>query len=87
MYQGQAVDEEMNLNVVVPNQGPSTPERVATRASNVSPEVVLPEKRAVKPSPFLCSPYMNQKTKIVPNITMVEFIVGNSLFSMQGDKM
>nr|GEV65234.1 hypothetical protein [Tanacetum cinerariifolium] len=46
-----------------------------------------PKKRAVKPSSYLLSPYMNKKTNVVSKITRLEFILGNSLFAMQGDKM
>ncbi|GJT65959.1 hypothetical protein Tco_1017439 [Tanacetum coccineum] len=66
------------------NQGPLTPERMPTHASNVSPN---PKKRVVKPSSYMLSPYMNKKTKVVPKITRLEFILGNSLFAMQGNKM
>nr|GEV74119.1 hypothetical protein [Tanacetum cinerariifolium] len=65
------------------NQGPFTPDRMPTRASKVSPSS---EKRVVKPSFYLLSSYMNKKKK-VPKFTRMEFIVGNSLFAMQGDKM
>nr|GFB74800.1 ulp1 protease family, C-terminal catalytic domain-containing protein [Tanacetum cinerariifolium] len=30
---------------------------------------------------------MNKKTNVVPKITRLEFILGNSLFAMQGDKI
>ncbi|PWA90757.1 hypothetical protein CTI12_AA097680 [Artemisia annua] len=85
--EGDTFDKGTREELVVPNADPATPERVATRASKGSPEIILPEKRVVKPSSFLCSPYMNKKTKVVPRITKVEFMVGNSLFSMQGDKI
>ncbi|PWA46455.1 hypothetical protein CTI12_AA511600 [Artemisia annua] len=85
--EGDTFDKGAREELVVPNAGPATPERVATHASKGSPKIILPEKRVLKPSSFLCSPYMNKKTKVVPRITKVEFMVGNSLFSMQGDKM
>ncbi|GJX02312.1 hypothetical protein Tco_0186225 [Tanacetum coccineum] len=66
------------------NQGPLTPGRMPTRASNVKPS---PNKRIVKPSSYLLSSYMNKKTKVVPKITRLEFTIGNSLFAMQGDKI
>nr|GEV85559.1 ulp1 protease family, C-terminal catalytic domain-containing protein [Tanacetum cinerariifolium] len=66
------------------NQGPLTPENIPTRVSNVS---LSPKKRDVKPSSYLLSPYMNKKTKVVPKITRLEFILRNSLFAMQGDKI
>lgn len=54
-----------------------TPDKRATRAG----------KRVVKPSSYMLSPYMNKKTKVVAKITKLEFILGNSLFAMQGDKL
>ncbi|GJV71850.1 ulp1 protease family, C-terminal catalytic domain-containing protein [Tanacetum coccineum] len=66
------------------NQGPLTPDRMSTRAFEVSPS---PKKRIVKLSSYLLSPYMNKKTKVVPKITRLKFIVRNSLFAMQGDKI
>ncbi|GJX36411.1 pentatricopeptide repeat-containing protein [Tanacetum coccineum] len=68
----------------VSNQGPPTPDRLPNRASHAS---AGPGKRIVKPSSYLLSPYMNQRTKVVPKITKLEFIIGNSLFAMQGDKI
>ncbi|PWA53295.1 Peptidase C48, SUMO/Sentrin/Ubl1 [Artemisia annua] len=85
--EGDTFDKGTHEELVVTNAGPATPERVTTRASKGSPEIILPEKRVVKLSSFLCSPYMNKKTKVVPRITKVEFMVGNSLFSMQADKI
>ncbi|GKC52786.1 hypothetical protein Tco_1075531 [Tanacetum coccineum] len=55
-----------------------TPQRVVTRSS--------PKKRDVNPSSYVTSPYMNKKTKVIPLITTLEFVFGNSLFAMQGDK-
>ncbi|GJX12436.1 hypothetical protein Tco_0204194 [Tanacetum coccineum] len=57
---------------------PQTPQRVVTRSS--------PNKRIVKPPTFLTSPYMNKKTKVTSLIKRLEFVLGNSLFAMQGDK-
>ncbi|GKB75067.1 ulp1 protease family, C-terminal catalytic domain-containing protein [Tanacetum coccineum] len=57
---------------------PQTPQRVVTRSS--------PNKSIVKPSTYLKSPYMNKRTKVIPLIKRLEFVLGNSLFSMQGDK-
>nr|GEX32999.1 hypothetical protein [Tanacetum cinerariifolium] len=59
-----------------------TPEKLPTQKGSPNPK-----KRAVKPSSYLLSPYMNKKTNVVPKITKLEFILGNSLFAMQGDKM
>ncbi|GJZ57435.1 hypothetical protein Tco_0612929 [Tanacetum coccineum] len=72
------------VRMEVSNQGPPTPDRMPTRASNASANL---GKRIVKPSSYLLSPYMNKKTKVVPRITRLEFSIGNSLFAMQGDKM
>nr|GEX79478.1 ulp1 protease family, C-terminal catalytic domain-containing protein [Tanacetum cinerariifolium] len=55
-----------------------TPQRVVTRSS--------PNKRIVKPHTYLTSPYMNKRTKVTSIIKRLEFMLGNSLFSMQGDK-
>ncbi|GKD36768.1 hypothetical protein Tco_1256975, partial [Tanacetum coccineum] len=64
------------------NKGPVTSERMPTpKASPIA------KKRVVKPSPYMLSPYMNKKTNVVPKITRSEFILGNSVFAMQGDKM
>ncbi|GJT06910.1 putative tetratricopeptide-like helical domain superfamily protein [Tanacetum coccineum] len=68
----------------VSNQGPPTPNRLPNRASHASAGL---GKRIVKPSSYLLSAYMNQRTKVVPKITKLEFIIGNNLFAMQGDKM
>nr|GEX73167.1 hypothetical protein [Tanacetum cinerariifolium] len=59
-----------------------TPEKLPTQKASPSPK-----KRDVKPSSYLLSPYMNKKTNVVPKITRLEFILGNSLFAVQGDKM
>nr|GEU52148.1 hypothetical protein [Tanacetum cinerariifolium] len=59
-----------------------TPEKLPTQKGSPSPK-----KRAVKPSSYLLSPYMKKKTNVVLKITRMEFILGNSLFAMQGDKM
>ncbi|GKA87556.1 ulp1 protease family, C-terminal catalytic domain-containing protein [Tanacetum coccineum] len=53
----------------------------------VTPQIQPTQKRVVKPSSYVLSPYMNKKTNVVPKITKMEFIVGNSLFAMQGDKL
>ncbi|GKA85686.1 hypothetical protein Tco_0807340 [Tanacetum coccineum] len=58
---------------------PQTPQRVVTRPSS--------KKRVVKPSFYLTSPYMNKKTKVISLIKKFEFVLGNSLFAMQGDKL
>ncbi|GKF96424.1 hypothetical protein Tco_0289159 [Tanacetum coccineum] len=57
---------------------PQTPQRVVTRSS--------PNKSIVKPSAYLKSPYMNKRTKVIPLIKRLEFVLGNSLFAMQDDK-
>ncbi|GJX07139.1 ulp1 protease family, C-terminal catalytic domain-containing protein [Tanacetum coccineum] len=54
------------------------PQRVVTRSS--------PKKSIVKPPSYLNSPYMNKRTKVIPLIKRLEFVLGNSLFAMQGDK-
>nr|GEW44896.1 hypothetical protein [Tanacetum cinerariifolium] len=59
-----------------------TPEKIPTQKGSPSPK-----KKAMKPSSYLLSPYMNKKTNVVPKITRLKFILGNSLFAMQGDKM
>nr|GEW78498.1 hypothetical protein [Tanacetum cinerariifolium]GEW84672.1 hypothetical protein [Tanacetum cinerariifolium] len=59
-----------------------TPEKLPTQKA-----IPSPKKRAVKPFYYLLSPYMNKKTNVVPKITRLEFILGNSLFAMQGDKI
>ncbi|GJR28649.1 ulp1 protease family, C-terminal catalytic domain-containing protein, partial [Tanacetum coccineum] len=53
----------------------------------VTPQIQPTQKRVVKPSSYVLSPYMNKKTNVVPKITKMEFIVLNSLFAMQGDKL
>ncbi|GKE55008.1 hypothetical protein Tco_1490164, partial [Tanacetum coccineum] len=64
-------------------------EEAAREALNevVIPQIQPAQKRVVKPSSYVLSPYMNKKTNVVPKITKMEFIVGNSLFAMQGDKL
>nr|GFA30045.1 ulp1 protease family, C-terminal catalytic domain-containing protein [Tanacetum cinerariifolium] len=57
---------------------PQTPQRVVTRSS--------PTKSIVKPPTYLSSPYMNKRTKVTSLIKRLEFVLGNSLFAMQGDK-
>ncbi|GJT46162.1 hypothetical protein Tco_0954877 [Tanacetum coccineum] len=64
-----AIDEDI-LRMEESDAGPVTPERLTTRPS--------PEKRRVNPSPYLLSPYMNKKMKVLPKITRMEFIVKNS---------
>ncbi|GJU64964.1 ulp1 protease family, C-terminal catalytic domain-containing protein [Tanacetum coccineum] len=54
------------------------PQRVVTRSS--------PKKSIVKPPSYLNSPYMNKRTKVIPLIKRLEFVLGNSLFAMQGNK-
>ncbi|GJW47902.1 peptidase C48, SUMO/sentrin/Ubl1 [Tanacetum coccineum] len=75
-----AIDEDMRRN----NEGTVTPERLNTRHSKASPS---PNKRMVKPSLYLLSPYMNKKTKVLPKINRTEFMIGTSLFAMQHDKI
>ncbi|GJZ39710.1 hypothetical protein Tco_0586273 [Tanacetum coccineum] len=74
------VAEDMQRN----NEGTVTPERLVTRHSKASPS---PNKRMVKPSSYLLSPYMNKKTKVLPKINRSEFMIGTSLFAMQRDKI
>nr|GEZ98728.1 ulp1 protease family, C-terminal catalytic domain-containing protein [Tanacetum cinerariifolium] len=57
---------------------PQTPQQVVTRSS--------PTKSIVKPPTYLSSPYMNKRTKVTSLIKRLEFVLGNSLFAMQGDK-
>ncbi|GKD06126.1 hypothetical protein Tco_1181100, partial [Tanacetum coccineum] len=59
----------------VSNQGPLTPDRMPTRASNASASL---GKRIVKLSSYLLSPYMNKKTKVVPKITTLKFSIRNT---------
>ncbi|GKD10194.1 hypothetical protein Tco_1189879, partial [Tanacetum coccineum] len=65
---GHALDaiNEYFLRMEESDAGPVTPDRLATRVSKLSPSR---EKRMVKPSPYLLSPYMNKKTKVLPKIT------------------
>ncbi|GJW44986.1 hypothetical protein Tco_0073785 [Tanacetum coccineum] len=86
VLKGDALDA-VNLDTVRMEEsdaGPVTPERLAIRVSKLSPSL---EKRRVEPSSYLLSPYMNKTTKVLPKITRLEFIVGNSLFTMRGDKI
>lgn len=57
---------------------PKTPPRVSTRSS--------PKKKVRKPSSVLSSPFMNKRTEVGPDLKRLEFILGNSLFAMQGDR-
>nr|GEU38292.1 hypothetical protein [Tanacetum cinerariifolium] len=59
-----------------------TPKKLPTQKASPSPQ-----KRDVKPSSYPLSLYMNKKTNVVSKITRLEFILGNSLFAMQGDKI
>nr|GEW93657.1 hypothetical protein [Tanacetum cinerariifolium] len=61
------------------NQGLSTHDQIPTKKASPSPI-----KRAIKPSCYLLSTYMNKKTNVVPKSTRLEFIVGNNMFAMQG---
>nr|GEW61021.1 PH-interacting protein [Tanacetum cinerariifolium] len=81
--EGNVLDQVLE-NTKVVNACPVTPERMPTHLSKLSPS---PRKRMVKPSSYLLSPYMNKKTNFFSKITKLEFIMGNSLFAMQGDKM
>nr|GEV16418.1 hypothetical protein [Tanacetum cinerariifolium] len=54
------------------------PQRVVTRSS--------PKESVVKPPSYLNSPYMNKRTKVIPLSKRLDFVLGNSLFAMQGDK-
>ncbi|GJW80736.1 ulp1 protease family, C-terminal catalytic domain-containing protein [Tanacetum coccineum] len=81
---GDLFGDNSSVRMELSNQGPPTPDRMPTRASNAS---ASPGKRIVKPSSYLLSTYMNKKTKVVLKITRLEFIIGNSLFAMQGDKI
>nr|GEZ21284.1 ulp1 protease family, C-terminal catalytic domain-containing protein [Tanacetum cinerariifolium] len=57
---------------------PQTPQRLVTRLS--------PNKRIIKPSTYLTSPYMNKRIKVTSLIKRLEFVLGNSLFAIEGDK-
>lgn len=57
---------------------PETANQVVTRSS--------PPKKLVKPKTYQKSPYMNKRTKVTTLISRLEFVLGNSLFAMQGDK-
>ena len=71
--------------MVYVSPGAITPEKqVADPMGDVS---LSPEKRLVKPSSYLLSPYMNKKTKVQFKLTRPEFVLGNSVFAMQGEKM
>ncbi|PWA51856.1 hypothetical protein CTI12_AA460020 [Artemisia annua] len=64
--------------------GAINPHNIATRAFDVSPS---PVKRLVKPSSYLLSSYMNKKTRVELKMTKPEFILGNSIFAMRGEKL
>ncbi|PWA46524.1 hypothetical protein CTI12_AA507870 [Artemisia annua] len=64
--------------------GASNPHNIATRASDVSPS---PVKHLVKPSSYLLSPYMNKKTRVELKMTRPEWMLGNSIFAMRGEKL
>ncbi|GKB49961.1 hypothetical protein Tco_0900714 [Tanacetum coccineum] len=55
---------------------PEIPEGRVTRSS--------PKKRISKSSAYLSSPYMNKKTVVIAQVKRLEFVLGNSLFAMQG---
>nr|GEZ94656.1 ulp1 protease family, C-terminal catalytic domain-containing protein [Tanacetum cinerariifolium] len=57
---------------------PQTLLRVVTRSS--------PNKRIVKSPTYLTSRYINKRIKVTSLIKRLEFVLGNSLFAMQGDK-
>ncbi|GKD01977.1 hypothetical protein Tco_1172251, partial [Tanacetum coccineum] len=46
-----------------------------------------PKKRISKSSAYLSSPYMNKKTVVIAQVKRLEFVLGNSLFAMQGDTL
>ncbi|GKC29253.1 hypothetical protein Tco_1036547 [Tanacetum coccineum] len=81
---GDLFSDNSSVRMELSNQGPPTKDRMPTRTSNANTSL---GKRIVKPSSYLLSPYMNKKTKVVSKITRLEFIIGNNLFAMQGDKM
>ncbi|PWA41699.1 hypothetical protein CTI12_AA551450 [Artemisia annua] len=64
--------------------GAINPHNITTRASDVSPS---PVKRLVKPSSYLLSPYMNKKTRVELKMTRPEWMLGNSIFAMRGEKL
>ncbi|GJW19124.1 hypothetical protein Tco_0026560 [Tanacetum coccineum] len=59
------------VNVVCPQ----TPQRVVTRSS--------PKKRFVKPSSYLTSPYMNKKTKVIPLIKRLAFVLDEQVLLLR----
>nr|GFA32479.1 hypothetical protein [Tanacetum cinerariifolium] len=57
---------------------------------NEEPEHMLEEEtfmQIVKPPTYMNSPYMNKRIKVTSLIKRLEFVLGNSLFAMQGDKL
>ncbi|GKF24275.1 hypothetical protein Tco_0076597, partial [Tanacetum coccineum] len=57
---------------------PQTPQQVVTCSS--------PNKMIIKPPTYLTYPCMNKRTQVTSLIKRLEFVLGNSLFAMQGDK-
>ncbi|GJX43060.1 peptidase C48, SUMO/sentrin/Ubl1 [Tanacetum coccineum] len=76
------VDEEVEDLFVWPSKVPvdvhhlETPEGRVTRSS--------PKKRFSKPPAYLSSPFMNKKTVVIAQVKRLEFVLGNSVLSMQG---
>nr|GEZ51726.1 hypothetical protein [Tanacetum cinerariifolium] len=73
---GEVIDSVIAMNQEI------TPDKLPTQKASPSPK-----KRAVKPSSYHLSLYMNKKTNVVPKITRMEIILGNILFATQGDKI
>ncbi|GJT05331.1 ulp1 protease family, C-terminal catalytic domain-containing protein [Tanacetum coccineum] len=60
--------------------------KLANTENVATPEILLTQKEVLTPS--IVSPYMNRrKTNVLSKITKTEFVVANSLFAMEGDKI
>ncbi|GJZ53379.1 peptidase C48, SUMO/sentrin/Ubl1 [Tanacetum coccineum] len=60
--------------------------KLANTENIATPEILLTQKEVLTPS--IVSPYMNRrKTNVLSKITKTEFVVANSLFAMEGDKI
>ncbi|GJT74110.1 hypothetical protein Tco_1040835 [Tanacetum coccineum] len=84
-FEAEDVNEEVEDLFVLPSKipvdvhYPETAEGRVTRSS--------PKKRISKPSAYLSSPYMNKKTVLIAQVKRLEFVLGNSVFAMQGDTL
>ncbi|GJZ56265.1 peptidase C48, SUMO/sentrin/Ubl1 [Tanacetum coccineum] len=59
--------------------------KLANTENVATPEILLTQKEVLTPS--IVSPYMNRKTDVLSKITKTEFVVANSLFAIEGDKI